>query len=95
MDNNKLRRAQYLRQQADRLEAEARAEDLQGTAYKNAYEAMFDGLKYVADPDNPIPLTLPMVVKANLIYIYNEVRYVALEDTLVTEDNMADVMAEY
>ena len=54
-------------------------------AYKNAYESMFDGLKIVSNESNPIPLTFPMAVKANVFYKYDEKVYVCIKDGLVKD----------
>lgn len=64
-------------------------------AYRNAYEALFDGIKYVADPENPIPLKFPMFVKANMYYTQTVndgikdvvTRYVCVKEGMVNEIN--------
>lgn len=72
-------------------------------AYENTYETMFDGIKFVADPDSPIPVRMPMYVRQNLIYATTEndgikdivTRWVALENAMLTEDTFSSIMERY
>lgn len=61
-------------------------------AYKNGYHAHFDGMKVIADPNNPYVLTLPMPVERNMFYSYNNALWVAIADGIVNDGNFADMM---
>ena len=67
------------------------AEENANKAYRNAFETMFDGVKYTNDEQSAIDIKLPMVVKANIMYkIDNEgvpTYYVCVKNGKATEDN--------
>lgn len=81
----KLSRLKTMKAQQEQEVSEALA---QSDVYKNTYESMFDGLKLIADEEHPFNLVLPMIVKANMFYLYNEKRYVAIADGTATEENL-------
>jgi len=76
--------------------AQAKEEEAKSTAYENAYDAVFDGLKYIADPENPFTLVFPMMVKANMYYAYNDgikdIRYICIKDGMVTTDTISEFL---
>lgn len=51
--------------------------------YKNTLESMSDGIKIIADENNPFELTFPMLVNANMFYKYEDKVYVAVKDGTV------------
>lgn len=72
------------------------------TACDNALNALFDGIKLVADEDNPIPYTAPMKCFPNMFYavsandglksIHTKFVCVATTPTIVDDSNFAEVM---
>lgn len=77
-------------------EAEKAEMEISTVAYENAYDSMFDGLKFVSSYDNPMPLVLPMVVKQNVFYKAEGEGhvFVANRDGIVTEDNFDSIMED-
>lgn len=72
------------------------------TACDNALNALFDGIKLVADEDNPIPYTAPMKCFPNMFYavsandglksIHTKFVCVATTPTIVDDSNFAEFM---
>lgn len=72
------------------------------TAYDNALSAIFDGIKYRADEDNPFPFVAPMKCYPNMFYsvtendgikdIVKKFVCVATTPTIVDDSNFAEVM---
>lgn len=77
--------------------------ELNDDDYDNAGGATNDGLKNIANPENPIPVRMPMYVRQNLIYATTEndgikdivTRWVALENAMLTEDTFSSIMERY
>lgn len=83
------------------METEKQQEIFLKTAYQNETEAIFDGLKYVADYDHPIRLVFPMPLRPNMFYVYNDglkdIRYVYMSPNvqIATEENYIDLLEPY
>lgn len=75
---------------------EAKAEEMEKLANENAINAVFDGIKLVADAEHPMTLVLPMRVVANMFYVEGEGegahKYVCVKNGIVTEDNVEEYL---
>lgn len=74
---------------------EIQSAEVEQRANINAYNACFDGLKFVADANNPFTLAIPMKVKSNMFYAYNGKVYVCTQEGICTDTTFADLMTEW